>query len=99
MDEKTGKYKPGLWLAGHGCWFEISPAAEYVAIFRDICTAITMYFSIHDIYQENTVGALNKAARSTDPIKKISPVLHKVGYRIALQLTSLTELLHSTLLG
>jgi hypothetical protein len=77
-DEDHRPRSPVLWVAAEGYWFEINPSAAYLPMYRTICEAIRLYYSIYDVYSTKGAKYMNRLSKSTDPIERLSEVFFQV---------------------
>lgn len=78
IDPKKRSNIPVLWMEGRNTWFEISPSPEYRPIYRSICDAIRLYYAVLDVYVNLSSKAINRHSKSSDPIKRLSPIFFQV---------------------
>jgi hypothetical protein len=77
---------PVLWVSGQGGWFEIHPAPEYLHIYREMCDAIKLWYTIYDIYKADP-ELIKAKSRSTDPLERIAPLFLKYAVRVGSGIT------------
>lgn len=71
-----------LWVSGQGGWFEVNPAPAYVPIYRDICDAIKLYYTIYDIYDKSDARFIKATGGSADPVQRLAPLFLKYAVRV-----------------
>ena len=78
---------PVLWVSGQGGWFEIHPAPEYVPIYREICSAIKLFYTIYDIYCKADSDFVKAKSSSTEPLERLAPLFLKYAVRVGSGIT------------
>lgn len=69
--------RPLIWVSGQGGWYEIEPCRAYKPIYAKMCEATTMYYTLLDIYTEQSSGKAKKS-QATTIMEELGPVFHKV---------------------
>ncbi|KAG6084630.1 hypothetical protein E4U15_001543 [Claviceps sp. LM218 group G6] len=69
--------RPLVWVSGQGGWYEIEPCRAYKPIYAKMCEATTMYYTLLDIYTEQSSGKAKKS-QATTIMEELGPVFHKV---------------------
>ncbi|KAG6024578.1 hypothetical protein E4U40_003188 [Claviceps sp. LM458 group G5] len=73
--------RPLIWVSGQGGWYEIDPCRAYKPIYAKMCEATTMYYTLLDIYTEQSSGKAKKS-QATTIMEELGPVFHKYAVRI-----------------
>ncbi|KAG5969477.1 hypothetical protein E4U56_008304 [Claviceps arundinis] len=73
--------RPLVWVSGQGGWYEIEPCRAYKPIYAKMCEATTMYYTLLDIYTEQSSGKAKKS-QATTIMEELGPVFHKYSVRI-----------------
>ncbi|KAK3327214.1 hypothetical protein B0T19DRAFT_156564 [Cercophora scortea] len=72
------------WVAGDAGWFEIVPAPQYEAIYREITEAITLYYGVATVYENYQAKCQERALKKKKPLPppKLDEVLFKSAVNI-----------------
>jgi hypothetical protein len=65
---------PCIWAGGKCAWYEITPSVRYRKIYRIMCDAVSLYWSIHDIYNPEEGETSGKKKRKKKVIEYGMPL-------------------------
>ena len=87
--------RPLIWVSGAGGWYEINPSASYKRMYTTICEAITMYYTVVDIYEKSRPRK-GKKSKPQATMDELGQVFQKVSHcLVSCRLASGTDNIHS----